>query len=241
MRQAGETGGAFNPLVGPLVELWATRDEGAIPAPADIAKALKLVDTSAPRFDAPSRRISLPPGVAFEEGGFGKGYALDRAAAVLSASVADDFLIDFGGQLMLRSRKPIEVAIAHPERRVEPAVLLTMTSGSLSTSSGSEKAFVVDGERFSHILDPRDGRALPPRGSVSVVSQSAFEADVLSTALYVMGPDEGLDWANAHGAAAIFIVPSDAGWQFLLSDKAITSGLAARAAATEFHEGKTTK
>lgn len=234
MRHAATTGGAFNPLVGPLVQLWTTREHGNVPAPSAIAKVMPLVDLAGPRLDAASRRITLPQGVAFEEGGFGKGYALDRAAAELSSAGARDFLIDFGGQLMMRSRTPMEVAIANPERRDEPAVLISMTSGSLSTSSGSEKTFVVDGERFSHILDPRYGRALPPRGSVSVVSSNAFEADLLSTALYVMGPREGLAWANAHGVAAIFIVPSAAGWKFLLSDESITSGLSARAAGPGF-------
>lgn len=233
MRISRETGGAFNPLVGPLVKLWATREAGAVPTPAAIAQIVPLLDLAGPRFDDASRRIALPPSAAFEEGAFGKGYALDRAAALLSAAGAGDYLIDFGGQLMLRSTKPMEVAIANPARRDVPALLLTMTSGSLSTSSGSEKTFVVDGEHFSHLLDPRNGRALPARGSASVVAPSAFEADALSTALYVMGPQEGLAWANAHGVSAIFIVPAAAGWEYLLSDKSTSSGLAVRAASAE--------
>jgi thiamine biosynthesis lipoprotein len=127
----------------------------------------------------------------------------------------------------------MEVAIANPARRDVPALLLTMTSGSLSTSSGSEKTFVVDGEHFSHLLDPRSGRALPPRGSASVVAKSAFEADLVSTALYVMGPEEGLAWANAHDVSAIFIVPAAAGWEYLLSDRSTRSGLAVRSAGAE--------
>ncbi|MBI2212286.1 MAG: FAD:protein FMN transferase [Acidobacteria bacterium] len=241
IRSAEATGGAFNPLTGPLVELWRTREQGLVPTPEAIANILPLANLEGPRFDAGSRRVSLPAGSAFEEGGFGKGYALDRAAAVLEEAGKREFLLDFGGQLMLRSSAPIDVAIASPEHRDEPLLLLTMTSGSLSTSSGSEKTFVVDGVRFSHILDPRDGRALPSRGSVSVVSSSAFEADVLSTALYVMGPREGLAWANAHDVAAIFIVPTEAGWKFLLSDKSNTAGLAVRAAGTEFKQGEKTQ
>jgi len=230
VRNARETGGTFNPLVGPLVKLWRTREDGAVPSPDALAKVVPLLDMAGPRFDDASRRVTLPPGAAFEEGAFGKGYALDRAAAVLGSAGARDYLIDFGGQLMLRSTTPMEVAIANPERRDVPALVLTMTSGSLSTSSGSEKAFVVDGEHFSHLLDPRSGRALPARGSVSVVSSSAFEADVLSTALYVMGPDEGLAWANAHDVSAIFIIPAAAGWEYLLSDSSTRSGLTVRAA-----------
>lgn len=240
MRLAQLTGGAFNPLVAPLVELWKTREAGAFPPPDKIAAVVDRLDLAGPKFDDTFRRISLPSGAAFEEGAFGKGYALDRAAAVLASAGIDDFLIDFGGQLMLRSRVPMEVAIANPRQRDEPSLFLTLTSGSLSTSSGSEKTFVVDGERFSHLLDPRSGRALPPRGSVSVVSSSAFEADALSTALYVMGPREGLAWANEHDVAAIFIVPEGAGWAVLLSDRSINSGLAVRAAAADIQiQGRT--
>ena len=72
-----------------------------------------------------------------------------------------------------------------------------MSDGSLSTSSGSEKP--------GHIIDPRTGRSLPARGSVSVIAADALTADILSTALYVLGEGDGLRWANDRGIAAIFI------------------------------------
>jgi len=85
-------------------------------------------------------------------------------------------------------------------RRNKSVVGLTLANASLSTSSASEKTFEVSdkngAQRFSHIFDPRTGQALPPRGSVSVVADEALTADILSTALYVMGEDEGLRWAN---------------------------------------------
>jgi thiamine biosynthesis lipoprotein len=62
-----------------------------------------------------------------------------------------------------------------------------------------------------------------------------MEADILSTALYVMGPGDGLAWADRHGVAAIFIVPSAAGWEVLRSEKINESGLAVRSATAEFH------
>lgn len=235
MRLARATDGGFNPLVGPLVELWKSREEGVVPASVEIGRVLPLLSLDAPRFDSASRTITLPAGVSFEEGGFGKGYALDRAAASLESAGATSFTIDFGGQLMIRSKQPVEAAIASPGRRDEIAIVLSISSGSLSTSSGSEKFFVVDGVSYSHILDPRDGRALPPRGSVSVMSESAMEADVLSTALYVMGPADGLAWADAHEVAAIFIVPASTGWDVTLSKQATTPGLAVRSVRPDFN------
>lgn len=235
MRLAQMTEGAFNPLVGPLVELWKSRGEGVVPSFGEIDHVLPQLALDGPRFDAASRRITLPAGVSFEEGGFGKGYALDLAAASLQSAGAASFMIDFGGQLVIRSQQPVEVAIANPGRRDETAIVLSISAGSLSTTSGSEKSFVVDDERYSHILDPRDGRALPPRGSVSVVSESAMEADVLSTALYVMGLADGLAWADAHDVVAVFIVPASTGWDVTLSKQATTTGLAARAVRPDFN------
>lgn len=175
-----KTGGAFDPRVRALIEVWKTREDGALPTRDEIARAL-----------ANKRQ--------FEEGAFGKGYALDR----MLATIDGEAVIDFGGQLLVRGSH--RVAIADPADREKPVVELMLVDASLSTSSGSEKTFEVDGRRFSHIVDPRTGQALPPRGSVSVIAEDALTADILSTALYVMGEDDGLRWANAHRVAALYL------------------------------------
>lgn len=141
-----------------------------------------------------SQPAARPAQNQYDPGAFGKGYALDRMLALTTG----DAMIDFGGQLIVRGER--EVAIADPTDRDVPVLALTIANASLSTSSGSEKP--------GHILDPRTGDALPARGSVSVIADDALTADILSTALYVMGEDEGLRWADAHGVAAIFINPS---------------------------------
>lgn len=174
-----KTNRAFDPRIKSLIDVWKTREEGALPDREAIAQALQRTQ--------------------IEEGAFGKGYALDRMLALIPGNA----MIDFGGQLAMRGE--LRVSIADPTNREKPVVAFTMRDGSLSTSSGSEKTFEVAGRRFSHILDPRTGDALPPRGSVSVITDDALTADILSTALYVMGEDDGLRWADDHGVAAIFI------------------------------------
>lgn len=175
------TGGAFEPRIRPLIDAWRTRDDGSIPKDDVIEAAMRAMRSGA----AP-----------FEEGGFGKGYAIDR---MLESA---DF-VNFGGQIGVRGASL--VTIADPQRRDRPVVQFTLKDASLSTSAGSEKTFEVAGRVFTHIIDPRTGAALAPRGSASAVDGSALDADILSTALYVMGPDEGLQWANAHDVAALFI------------------------------------
>jgi thiamine biosynthesis lipoprotein len=125
--------------------------------------------------------------VLFEEGAFGKGYALDRMLALLDGEA----LINFGGQIIVRGAH--EVTIADPANRDLPVLALTIADASLSTSAGA------------HILDPRTGKSVGDRGSASVIANDALTADILSTALYVMGEDDGLRWAAANNVAAIFI------------------------------------
>jgi thiamine biosynthesis lipoprotein len=202
MAISAETDGAFDPLIRPLLDAWHTRDRVG---PAALGSAAH------PEADAPTREqltnavkrsnpanatlangtIALANGALFEEGGFGKGYALDR----MLAATAGDAIINFGGQIAVRG--VYKVAIAHPLHRDRPLLTLTLRDASLSTSSCSEKS--------SHIIDPASGEALPARGSVSIIDPSAFRADALSTALYVMGPQRGLAWARAHDVTAIFI------------------------------------
>lgn len=173
------TNRAFDPRVKALVDVWKTRDEGTLPSAARIAHAMQQTQ--------------------IEEGAFGKGYAIDRMLALLPG----DAMINFGGQIAVRGA--LRVSVADPTNRDKPLLSFELRDASISTSSGSEKTFTVEGRRFSHILDPRTGEALPPRGSVSVIATEALTADILSTALYVMGEDDGLRWADANNIAALFI------------------------------------
>ena len=167
LRWAEKTGRAFDPRIGHLVK---PRRQG-------------VVQASGPR-PTPASPMDRPQ---FEEGAFGKGYALDRMLALVDGEA----LINFGGQIVVRGSHA--VTIANPADRDEPVLDLTIENASLSTSSGS------------HILDPRTGTSAGDRGSVSVIASDALTADILSTALYVMGEDDGLRWAASHGVAAIYI------------------------------------
>ena len=176
------------------------RGEITTPSPeleAMLREAMAISRETGGAFDPTVGRITLPRRGAkgtIDEGGFGKGYALDRMLALTSG----DAVINFGGQIAVRGAR--EVAIAHPLHRDRPLVTLTLRNASLSTSSDSEQP--------GHILDPATGKSVPSWGSVSVIDPSAFRADALSTALYVMGPERGLVWARSHNIVAIFITDS---------------------------------
>ncbi len=191
------TEGAFDPALMPLMEAWDIRGRGRQPGPAELRVVMRATGAAHLRLDQAAGTARFDhPHAGLEEGGFLKGYALDLAAMKLKEAGTTAGLLDFGGQLLALGTA--QAALADPDHRQTPRVAVRLVDASLSTSGTSE--------RGRHILDPRSGRPCPAWGSVSVVSASALEADLLSTALYVMGPVRGLAWAEAHELSACFLL-----------------------------------
>ncbi|MEW6322816.1 MAG: FAD:protein FMN transferase [Acidobacteriota bacterium] len=206
-RWTRDTGGAFDAATGALTSAWDLHGAGRVPGDDAVAAALAASGWARLGFDAPGCTVRRADGVQIDVGGFGKGAALDAVAAAL-ADDATPWLIDLGGQVAARGARASggwPVSLAHPLDRVRPAVAAVVRDDSLATSAGSERDLVVDGRRVGHILDPRTGRPAPFAGSVTVRHPQALAADILSTALFVMGPDAGLAWADAHGVAALYL------------------------------------
>ncbi|MXZ71886.1 MAG: FAD:protein FMN transferase [Acidobacteria bacterium] len=204
------TGGAFDPAIGSLIEAWDLRGEGRQPDDPTLQAARRNAGwehLTVGFRDAGECAITRAADVTMDAGAFGKGEAIDRVRRT-EGGEADAWLIDFGGQVAAAGAS-WPVAIAHPVRRNEAALEITLSEGSLATSGGSESDLTLpDGTRIGHILDPRSGLPATARRpfSVSVWHERALAADILSTALYVMGPEEGIAWAEARGIAACFLV-----------------------------------
>ena len=202
------TGGAFDPAVGRLVEAWGLRAGGSVAAPDALRDVRAASGLEHFRFDAENCRVTRSADATLDAGAFGKGEALRRL--VDASAGGDPWRVDFGGQIAVGG-KPAgagwPVAIAHPARRHQAALALTLTAGSLATSAASERSVVVDGRTVAHILDPRTGQPIHRPESVTVWHEDPLAADVLSTALYGMGVAEGLDYAERHGVAAVFLTP----------------------------------
>lgn len=212
-RWVRETDGAFDPAIGPLIEAWDIHGEGRIPTPAELQQARAQTGWTHLTFDAARCTVTLPAGAAVDVGAFGKGEGIDVARAAEGGDAP--WLVDLGGQIGVAGSPPESggwsVAIARPDDRSTALLTVRLPGGSLSTSGGSEHDRHVGGRRVGHILDPRTGRPAAFAGSVSVWHDSGLAADVLSTALYVMGPKRGLAWAEAHGVAALFAIPRGGG------------------------------
>ena len=199
---------AFDPAIGRLLAAWDIHGEGAIPASEAQARAIASSGMALLAFDRGRCTLTRRADVSIDVGAFGKGEALDRAAAVLGDG---PWMIDLGGQISVGGRLPPEgrwpIAVADPLQRDRPALHLWMATGSLSTSAGSERDLEVNGLRIAHHFDPRTGRPASFNGSVTVWHERGLVADLLSTALYVMGPEAGLRWAEARGIAACYLIP----------------------------------
>lgn len=204
-RWARRTGRAFDPAVGALVDVWDLRGPGRTPSPREVREALDAAGSGGLALDPVTGTAVRHSASAWvDAGAFGKGAALRAVMRRLEDRTEGRVLVDLGGQVWVDgdTRRPWSVAVAHPDDRHRAAVSLRLHGVSVATSGTSE--------RPGHILDPRTGRPAPRWGSVSVVSADPVEADVLSTALYVMGPADGLDWArdNPH-VAALFLEETD--------------------------------
>ena len=191
------TQGAFDPVLMALLKAWGVREGGRLPGPDERTAALEASGTAQLELDEAAGTARLRhPQAGLEEGAFLKGYALDAGRRVALAMGVRNGWADFGGQVLVWGI-PKRVAIADPVLRGTARASILLTDGSLSTSGCSE--------RGRHILDPRTGTPCEAWGSVSVVAPSGFDADVLSTALYVLGPEAGLAWAEAHHVPALFL------------------------------------
>ena len=208
-----ETGGAFDPAVGALVEAWGLRAGGRIPTAPELALARAATGLHLLVLDPVARTATrLPPGPILDAGAFGKGEALARAGVVLDGAGLRDWSIDFGGQIHCGGGGACEADIAHPRHRDRAVGRLRLVAASASSSGNAEQARQVGERRIGHILDPRRGEPAPDFGSVTVVCPGPLRADALSTALFVMGPEQGLPFAaGLPDCEALFLIADDGG------------------------------
>ncbi len=206
-----ETDGAFDVSWAALWGLWDFRAAApAVPEPAAIAVRRALVDYRRVVLDPAGRTIFLPEsGMKLGLGGIAKGYALERAGALLGERGFESFLLVSGGQVYARGSRggrPWQVGVRDPRgARDDIFATLPLAGGSLSTSADNESFFVVAGVRYHHILDPKTGWPTQGLRSATILAADPTLADALSTAVMVLGRERGLEVARRLGAGAIVV------------------------------------
>jgi thiamine biosynthesis lipoprotein len=195
---AAASGGAFDPTVLALTELWSFDTGGRVPSTGEVEAALARVNHGAVVIEA-GGQVILPEGFGFDLGGIAKGAVVDMVAEYLEVWGYRDFLIDAGGDILVsglkQGRTAWRVAIRHP--RNNQAVLGVLALGeegkriAVVTSGDYERFFEKEGRRYHHILDPRSGYPAQQLVSATVIASTCKLADALSTAVFVLGPEEG--------------------------------------------------
>ncbi|MDG3003976.1 FAD:protein FMN transferase [Paludisphaera mucosa] len=206
------TEGRLDPTIAPVGRLWRrARRERKLPEPDKLAEALPLVGMDKLVLDPAARTVRLTKsGMKLDVGGIAKGYASQAAIDVLRAQGIDRALVAGAGDIAVSGPPPdapgwtIGVATLEPSK-TEPEIYLSLKAQAVSTSGDAERFVVIDGRRYSHIIDPKTGRAIEDRASVTVVAPDGATADALETTAYMLGPEKGLALIDSvPGAAGVF-------------------------------------
>ncbi len=211
----GATGGAFNPAVGGLGDLWkAAAAAGKEPDPATLKAEVERMAKPPYTLDGATRGVVIAPGVRVSLDAIAKGYIVDRAAAVVSASTADatPVLVSIGGDMVVRGDTPILVDVRDPRFPSDneaPLCRLKFTGRALASSGGYARGYDVGGKHRSHIFDPKTGKPVEHILGASVLAPTAMVADALATALNVLPVDAGMELVRKTEGADAVVVTAD--------------------------------
>jgi len=211
---AKESGGAFDPTVGPLVSLWGINSaEARIPSQSEIDEVLPLVNWRNIELDASKTSVFLSQrGMSLDLGAIAKGYAADCAAEIIRNANVKRALIDLGGNIIVIGERsantPWRVGIQKPgDERGESIGVLQLTDKTIVTSGVYERHFTENGRFYHHLFNPSTGYP-SDKGllSVTIIANISMDADALSTAVFVLGYEKGLALIESMpGTDAVFV------------------------------------
>lgn len=213
---AEASNGAYDPTIGPLVNLWGFGPTGRrvdIPADEDIGEALMQVGWR--RLVKDSDAVLQPGGVYLDLSSIAKGYAVDQVSACLDCFGLSHHLVEIGGELRGHGMKPdgapwwVAVERSNPD---DIETVIALHGLSIATSGGSRRFIEWNGERLPHVIDPHTGR--PMRNGteqVTVLHRNCMVADTWATALMVLEAQEALALATQHDLAARIVARAAGG------------------------------
>ncbi len=219
--------GAFDPTLGALVRLWgfAGGEQPSVPPEQQVVDDL-LSQSGLARLEVSDdgRAMRRHSRLALDLSAVAKGFAVDLAIGALESRNCHDLLLEVGGEVGVRGLHPDgrawKVGIESPERTGSMTRAITLGDEAVATSGDYRNRLVIDGDIYSHTLDPATGRPVThDLASVSVISTSVMRADALATAMNVMGPVTGPAFARRHGIEAFFIIRVTDGYQLVATGR----------------------
>jgi FAD:protein FMN transferase len=212
-RLAEATDGAFDVTVGPLTKMWrSARRTKTFPPEDRMAEARAAVGYRHLRLDPEQKTAKLlVPNMRLDLGGIAMGYAADEALKILKRHGHSRAMVDASGDIVCGDAPPDaqgwKVGIAPlTESKGPPSRFVMLANGALTTSGDAFQFVEIDGTRYSHIVDPRTGRGLTTRSSVTVTAPDCITADSLATAVSVLGPKPGMELVVRNRASVLIVL-----------------------------------
>lgn len=208
------TAGCFDVTVKPVVDLFQQKlggEKKVWPTEAEIRELLRLVDSR--KIEIRESSLSFKAeGMGITLDGIAKGFIVDRASEVLSGRGIGNHLINAGGDIRTRGAKedgkPWTVAIQDPWKRKTYPDVVQMGDGCIATS-GNYEIYYDRQKMFHHIVNPKTGLSPELTTSVSIMANTAMEADALATSLCVMSPSQGTEFVNGLAACESLVIGKD--------------------------------
>ncbi len=212
--------GALDPTLGPVIDLWGfgeTSSPRRAPDERQLRQAMARVGLQHLRITTDNRLVKDIPNLQINLSAIAKGFGVDAMAAVLRARDFTNFYVSISGEVFASGQNSRgtdwQVGISAPVddwRPGDPMLMVISLSGRAVSTSGDYQKYFTDaqGRRQSHIFDPRTGHPVQHNlGSVTVVADTCAWADALATTSFVLGPEAGPKWIEAHtDSAALFVV-----------------------------------
>ena len=208
---SNETKGAFDPTIRPLADLWGfIKKEGyRLPRPSELKSVLELVNYR--KVALKNKRLEFgAKGMSIDPGGFGKGYAVDRAIDVLKKSGVKNAMVKAGGDLRvigLPSGKKYWIVFIEDPNKKGDRLEVPLRSGALSTSGNYENFFIEKGKSYGHLLDPRTGHPIQGIGSCTLVAPTCMESDAYATAACVLGVKQSQELLGKRYGMRFILLP----------------------------------
>jgi thiamine biosynthesis lipoprotein len=213
---AGRTShGTFDITFQTMSGLWKFGDAAdPVPKPPsarEVERLRKLVDYTLIQLDDKARTVTVPKNRRIDLGGIAKGYAVDRGARVLKRHGLSSFLVQAGGDLYGAGRKPDGsrwVSGIRDPRGPEDSffAVLDLEDHAFSTAGDYARAYVINGKRYHHIIDPRTGYPATASRSVTIWARDAFTADAVDDGVFILGPEKGLELVESlDGVGAVIV------------------------------------
>lgn len=212
--------GKFDVTVAPLVSLWGFGPDprlSEVPDPAALQQAMRLLGLDGLQIE--EQQLVKHQSTQLDFSSIAKGYGVDELSKLVESFGGENYLVEIGGELRAKgvnARGQVwRIGIETPDdmQRV-PFTSVPLKNLAMATSGDYRNYFEVDGKRFSHTIDPTTGYPITHNvASVTVLADTAMEADGYATAINVMGESSGMQLAEQQKLAVFVIIKGDAGFE----------------------------